>query len=283
MTDRELTAAVQALTGSPPKGRQPLSGGCLAQVYRIECADGSALLAKLAEPESLAMEARMLSFLRAESALPVPAVLHAGERVLLLEFVEASGALDAAAQAHAAELLAELHGLTADRFGFAYDTVIGPLPQPNGWSESWIDFFGERRLLYMGRLAHEAGQLPAAVLARLEGLCGRLDRWIDRPSAPSLLHGDLWGGNVLVNGGRIAAFIDPAIYYGDAEIELAFSTLFGTFGRAFFDPYQERRPLAPGFFEVRRDLYNLYPLLVHSRLFGGHYIQSVRSILDRFA
>jgi fructosamine-3-kinase len=117
---------------------------------------------------------------------------------------------------------------------------------------------------------------------RLETLAGRLDRWIAEPAHPSLLHGDLWTGNILVNRGRVVGFIDPALYYGDAEIELAFGTLFGTFGRPFFERYGELRPLNPGFFEERRDLYNLYPLLVHVRLFGGSYVGSVEATLDRF-
>ena len=124
--------------------------------------------------------------------------------------------------------------------------------------------------------------MPSASFATLERLCGRLERYINEPPAVSLIHGDLWDGNVLVRDGRIAGFIDPALYYADPEIELAFSTLFNNFGEAFFARYREHRPLAPGFFEVRRDLYNLYPLLVHSVLFGAHYTGAVKSILARY-
>jgi len=117
---------------------------------------------------------------------------------------------------------------------------------------------------------------------RVEALCARLGDWLPADETPRLLHGDLWTGNVLVGGdGRISGFIDPAIYYGAAEVELAFTTLFGTFGDAFFARYQEHHPLAPGFFEERRDLYNLYPLLVHVRLFGGSYVDAVDRTLAR--
>ena len=92
----------------------------------------------------------------------------------------------------------------------------------------------------------------------------------------------MWAGNVLVNQGRVTGFVDPAIYFGDPEVELAFSTLFGTFGDSFFARYGELRPLKPGFFEERRDLYNLYPLLVHVRLFGGSYVSRVESVLNKF-
>ncbi|MDP6927871.1 MAG: fructosamine kinase family protein, partial [Rhodospirillales bacterium] len=127
-----------------------------------------------------------------------------------------------------------------------------------------------------------SGRMPTSMMSRLERLAGRLSEWIDEPCEPSLIHGDMWGGNVLCADGRITGFIDPAIYFADAEIELAFTTLFGTFGDDFFARYNEHRPLKPGFFETRRDLYNLYPLLVHVRLFGGSYVNSVETTLRRF-
>ena len=92
----------------------------------------------------------------------------------------------------------------------------------------------------------------------------------------------MWDGNVLCQNGRIGGFVDPAIYYADPEIELAFATLFNTFDRPFFDRYTEIRPISPGFFEERRHIYNLYPLLVHVRLFGGSYVNSVDGVLQRF-
>ncbi|MBX7253467.1 MAG: fructosamine kinase family protein, partial [Candidatus Promineofilum sp.] len=119
----------------------------------------------------------------------------------------------------------------------------------------------------------------AATRARVERLAGHLDHWLTAPAAPSLIHGDVWTTNVLARGGRITAFLDPAISFADAEIELAFIGLFGTFGRAFYQRYHALRPIAPGFFEERRDLYNLYPLLVHVRLFGGSYVGQVERVL----
>jgi fructosamine-3-kinase len=134
----------------------------------------------------------------------------------------------------------------------------------------------------MAGLARAAGSLPMAMLQRLERLAARLDTLLEEPPYPSLLHGDLWTGNVLVGrGGRIAGFVDPAIYFGHPEIELAFGTLFGTFGAPFFRRYAEQRPLTPGFFELRRDLYNLYPLLVHVCLFGAGYLGGIERTLGR--
>ena len=120
----------------------------------------------------------------------MPRVLHGDDRLLLLEFVETAGGLDARAEAHAAELLAELHGLTAPSFGFDWDTLIGPLPQPNPWTEDWRAFFRDQRLLYMGRQALEVGRLPAATFSALERLCGKLARRHDNtPGVGSDVHG----------------------------------------------------------------------------------------------
>ena len=280
-----LVEAVRAATGRPPRRAAPLHGGCIAEVLKVELEGGGACVAKRAPPAeapALALEAWMLRYLADNTALPVPAVLHEGDGLLLIDYVETAGGLSASAEAHAAELLAALHDRSAEAFGFERDTVIGPLPQPNPWTERWLDFFRDQRLLAFGRLAHERGRLPSATLAQLEAFCGRLERYLDPAVRPALIHGDVWGGNVLTRDGRIAAFIDPAIHFADPEIELAFSTLFGTFGAAFFERYRELRPLDPGFFEARRDIYNLYPLLVHSALFGGHYPQAVARTLERY-
>ena len=125
-------------------------------------------------------------------------------------------------------------------------------------------------------------RLPARATQQIKWLADHLDRWIADDTEPALIHGDLWGGNVLVRGGKLVGLVDPAISYSDPEIELAFATLFNTFGRTFFARYNELRPIAPGFSKERRDLYNLYPLLVHVRLFGGSYVHQVDGTLRRF-
>lgn len=275
---------LERLLGSPVVRATPLGGGCIAQVLRVDLADGQVVVVKDGKPgDRLDVEGWMLRLLAERCpALPLPGVHVAEDALLVMDALDASGSLTPAAEEHAAEVIAGLHAVTADRFGLERDTLIGGLPQPNPWTDRWSDFFRDHRLLAMARQGLEAGRLPAAMMTRIERLAGRLDTWIDDGAPPSLLHGDLWTGNVLVGAdGRISGLIDPAVYYGDAEIELAFTTLFGTFGEPFFRRYDAIRPLRPGFFEVRRDLYLLYPLLVHVRLFGGSYVGSVDRILTR--
>lgn len=275
-------ARIAAALGVDAVELTPLTGGSVSEVWRVALADGRTVVAKLGPPgDALVNEGWMLGYLAANSALPVPRVLHVTDSLLLMRYIDSGDPITPPAESHAAELLAALHAITAPAFGLERDTLIGGLAQPNPPSRDWIPFFRDHRLRHMARTALDAGLLPAAVMGRVERLAARLGRWLDEPDRPSLIHGDMWGGNVLVKDGRIAGFVDPAIYYADAEIELAFATLFSTFGEAFFRRYAEIRPLRPGFFEVRRDLYNLWPLLVHVRLFGGAYVASVERTLEK--
>ena len=266
----------ERLFGRAVVGATPLSGGCVGQVVRLDLDDGRRIVAK--QGPGLEAEAFMLGWLTRHTALPMPALHLASDALILMQFVATGGPF---AAEDAADRLAALHGHSSDHFGFERDTVIGGLPQPNRPTGQWCQFLAEQRLVFMAGQAHAAGRLPAALLGRIEALAQRLPDWLDEPPAPALVHGDAWGGNILCRGGRVAAFIDPAIHYADAEVELAFGTLFGTFDDRFFARYAEHRPLRPGFWE-RRDLLNLYPLLVHVRLFGGSYVDQVDRVVRRY-
>jgi fructosamine-3-kinase len=274
----DLHDRIETLVGQRPASIRPLHGGMIGEVYRVDLPDGTRLVAKVAD-DQLDIEGYMLRYLGDHSDLPVPEVLHSDPQLLVMTFIEGSSNIDSRSQAHAAQLLAALHSVTTDQFGLEQDTLIGPLYQPNPWTNTWIDFFREQRLLYMANEAHRNGPLPTKLLSRIEKLASRLADWLEEPAAPALIHGDIWTTNVLTRNGRITGFVDPAIYYAHPEMELAYTTLFGTFGQPFFDVYPA---LSPGFFEARRDLYNLYPLLVHVRIFGGGYVHSVDSIVRRF-
>jgi fructosamine-3-kinase len=275
---------IETLIGQPVQRLQPLSGGCIGDVYRVWLPDKTSIVAKVADGEGvkLDIEGYMLRYLKEHSRLPVPNVLYSSETLLLIEFIEGDSQLNDLAQRHAAELLADLHSIQGEFFGHERDTLIGSLPQPNPPTVSWIEFFRDHRLLYMAHEAAQSGRLPENLLKRLEKFSEHLNQWLLEPEYPSLIHGDVWTTNILAAKGRVTGFLDPAIYYAHPEIELAFSTLFNTFGSEFFTRYHELRPIPPGFLETRRDIYNLYPLLVHVRLFGGGYVGSVERILRQF-
>lgn len=276
---------MRRVLGQPVVRRTALHGGCIAEVAKLELADGRVVVEKRCRPGQggdLALEGWMLGYLRTRSALPLPAVLESTADHLLLDHVgHRPGAPSRAAEIDAARALAALHAVTAPGFGLERDTLIGPLPQANGWMDSWRDFFRERRLLAMAERVAAGGRLPAAHHNRIERLAGRLDRLLEEPARPALLHGDVWSGNVLFAETAVAAFLDPAISFGHPEIELAFTMLFGPFGEAFYRTYDEIAGIAPGFFEARADLYNLYPLLVHVHLFGQGYLAPIDATLRR--
>lgn len=283
MSEAALRARLLAALGAPARRAVAVAGGHGATLWRVEMADGTLLAVKTA-PRLLASEARMLRDLAATGAVPVPALRFGDDTLLAMDWIEHDGGpLDAAGEEQAAEALARLHALSAPQFGLEYDVMIGGMPQINEVNPSWRDFFRWKRLFNAAWLAHRRGRLPGGLLARLERLCARLDELIDEPERPALLHGDLWGGNVLVRRGRLAALIDPALYYGDREVDIAFSTLFPTFSPRFYEAYEAHAPLRAGFWEARRDLLNLYPLLVHAYLFGGNYVGAVERIARRFA
>ena len=278
----EFDRLKSALNRTPVRS-DSLSGGCIANVFRIEFDNGEKVVVKSSKTGTgLGLEGEMLEYLGSRSRLPVPKVLFCEDDLLVMTYIECGAPITPVAQEHAADLLVDFHGIQTDKFGFDKDTLIASLRQPNLWTDSWINFFRDHRLVYMAETAFKLGQLKKSLLFRLEKLAANLDQWLIEPPRASLIHGDLWSGNILCKNDRIVAFVDPAIYFGDPEVELAFSTLFGTFGQRFFDRYQEHIPLLPGFFEERRDIYNLYPLLVHVSLFGGSYTARLEQTLIKF-
>jgi fructosamine-3-kinase len=178
--------------------------------------------------------------------------------------------------------LAELHGRSAPAYGLDYDNYCGASVQLNGWRDSWLEFYRERRIKPQVECAAHAGLLPHERRRRLDRLIERLDRWLDaRPEPPSLLHGDLWGGNWLVDATGKPAIIDPAVYYGHREAELAMCHLFGGFPQSFFEAYDAVWPPLPGRDE-RLPLYQLYHLLNHLNIFGEGYGGQVDRLLQRY-
>lgn len=277
----QLIERVTAALGVPVMRVLPLHGGMIGEVYRVELQGGDQVVVKVSQDATMEIEGYMLRYFADNSAFPVPDVLYSEPNLLIMSFIDGQSNLTASVQRHAAELVADLHNHTADRFGLERDTLIGPLHQPNPWMDKWIPFFREHRLLQMAQATLQEGGISRQMMARIERLADKLDDLLLEPDKPALIHGDLWTTNVLAKDGQVMGFIDPAVYYAHPEIELAYTTLFGTFGQPFFERYQQLRPITPGFFELRRHIYNLYPLLIHVRIFGGGYVGSVNSTLQQ--
>jgi len=284
MNASQLNERLETALGSPVVETASLPVGFGLTGLTVRLADGRRLAVKArggGGGPSLELEGYMLSELARLSDLPVPHVHVAAPDLLVMDFIDNDGGpITAAVECHAGVLIAALHATPREQFGYARDTLIGPLHQPNPTYERWIPFFRDARLMFMAQAAYGERRLPAPLFFRLETLAERLDDFLIEPPFPSLLHGDLWTGNVLVKGSRIAGFVDPAISCGHPEIELAFTTMFGTFGRPFFEAYESHSPLEPGFHEVRRGIYNLYPTLVHVRLFGASYLSGIERTLS---
>lgn len=239
-------------------------------------------------------EARGLALLAATNTVRVPEVLdcHAGDdsrpAYIVLEWIERGGSRYAPAldQRRAGETLgqqlAALHRATAAAYGLDHGNYCGDTPQDNRWAGSWVEFYSQRRLGFQMELAGQRGRMPRPRRQRLERLIGQLERWIDeRASRPSLLHGDLWGGNWLEDLAGRPALIDPAVYFGDREAELAMCRLFGGFPPEFYRAYDAAWPAAAGRDE-RIPLYQLYHLLNHLNLFGESYGGQVDEVLRRY-
>jgi len=280
----DVRAAVETAVSSKLQEIVPLSGGQIGQVYRVRLVDDTPLVVKFDDGSApqLAIEGKMLHYLAEQTQLPVPSVIYSQPHLLIMEWLPGQSRFSPQAEADAAEHLAALHAVTAPTFGFPFTTLIGAFIQPNPATESWLDFFREQRIFHLMREGLRLGRLPKSFVPRLEKLCSQLDRWLAEPERPSLIHGDIWTTNVLAENGHITAFLDPAIYFGIDEMELAYIALFNSFGTPFFRRYEEIRPLPPGFFEERRHLYSLYPLLSHVCHFGGSYVSMVDSVLHRF-
>ena len=201
--------------------------------------------------------------------------------VLALEWLELRAAsTNEAAHGRLGALLAAQHRVSAPAFGWSRDNTIGATPQPNGWLDDWVRFFVQRRLGHQLDLAQQRAA-PRRLVERGRLLCERCGAFFSshRP-VPSLLHGDLWGGNWAVDTdtGEPVVF-DPAVYYGDREADIAMTRLFGGFGPRFYAAYQAEWPLDPAA-GTRRTLYNLYHVLNHDRLFGGAYAQQSAAMID---
>ena len=277
---------VERQTGSAVMRFAFAGGGCINHVGVCETRNGSFFLKwnNLDRfPGMFEAEAKGLKMLKKSGPLYVPEVICRGEaeefQFLVLENVrEGRRAKDYWRNFGAG--LARLHQTTAHNFGLDHDNYIGSLRQRNTQASSWTDFFRQHRLQVQLKLARDAGKVDTTLAKKFDSLFGRLNVLLSEET-PSLVHGDLWGGNILITSKGQPCLIDPAIYFGSREMDLAMTQLFGGLDKSFFSDYENVFPLEPGYRE-RFDLYNLYPLLVHVNLFGGGYVRQVQSVLQTF-
>ena len=288
MISEEIKQAIQESLNADIQSVQRVSGGSINRAAKAELSNGKKCFLKWnssANPEMFLKEKKGLQQLQhADTDLRVPTVLATGQTrggtgFLVQEFIN-EGQPKATSNEQFGQSLAQLHQHQGARFGLTYDNYIGKLPQYNDQHDSWTDFFIEQRMQPQLRMAMDSGKLNETTANHFEAMYKQLGNiFPDEP--PALLHGDLWGGNYFFDKNGKATIYDPAIYYGCREIELAFTYLFGGFSQDFYRAYKNIWPLEPNFSQ-RKDIYNLYPLLVHTNLFGGSYARQVESIVNRF-
>lgn len=234
-------------------------------------------------PGMFEAEAKGLRLLRDQGGARVPEVLETGTAddtaYLAMEYVAQGAAGSATADAFGA-MLAALHRNSATQFGLDHDNYMGSLPQSNRMHHTWNEFFVHERLLPQIKIARDDGSLGSSESRSFDHLFKKLPEIIPE-EAPALVHGDLWSGNYLTGDHGRTWLIDPAVAYGHREVDIAMSKLFGGFPARFYEAYSARFPLIKGW-ESRLEIFQLYPLLIHVNLFGGGYIDSVKSILRRF-
>jgi protein-ribulosamine 3-kinase len=229
-------------------------------------------------------EAEGLWELTRTGAIRVPAVqrvgIEDGRAIIAMEHIERSGKESADAKLGAQ--LAQLHRTTQAKFGWHRDNTIGLTPQRNTAADNWLAFYRNERLGFqLDLLAKNVGDSALEQAGRR--LLGRLDAFFSgHEPQPSLLHGDLWGGNWFTASSGEPVIFDPACYYGDREADIAMTYLFGGFAPAFYAAYEAAWPLDEGH-ERRRDLYNLYHVLNHANLFGGGYLRQARDLIERLS
>lgn len=262
-------ATVAALVGVPEERLERLAGGDLSEVLLVRRPDGRCSVAK--GGPAAGTEAAMLRAL-AGAGVSVPLVEGEHEDVLLLEYIANDGVFSAHAWADIGASVRRMHERQAERYGWPVDYRLGTVDLDNRESGHWPRFWAEQRLVATARV------LDRPWRERVEAFASRMAELLPGSPPPSLLHGDLWSGNILVSAGKLAALVDPACYHGHAEVDLAMLTLFGDPPPSFWESYGE---LDQGW-EERRAIYQLFPALVHLRLFGASYGAMVDRLLGRF-
>ena len=285
-------ALTSLFSGSQITKTESVAGGDINQAYKLMLNDGTTLFLKTnsrAGASFFAAEAIGLSAIAETGAIDVPHVLaygsKSGDSFLLMEYVHNhrrnARYWETFGQQLAAMHRADTREMVSDGcFGFMQNNYIGMRKQINTPYAKWCDFFRDCRLVPQFQQAKS--YFDKNDLVRIYKLLAHIDDYLLEPEAPALLHGDLWSGNFITGNDGWAWLIDPAVYVGHAEVDIAMTELFGGFPANFYAAYNESAPLQPGY-KQRRDLYNLYHLLNHLNMFGGSYLGAVKTIIQKYA
>ena len=264
----------------------PVGGGSINEAYKIDTSDGLYFVKKNSArlfPQMFQKEIKGINIIGKTNEIIVPQIVCSGEidnvTFLIMKHIQ-SGITGHNFWDDFGKKLASLHKYTDDFFGLDHDNYIGSLIQRNNKHDNWYDFFREERLEFQVKMARNNGQAGVDIVKGFERFYGRLESIFPK-EPPALLHGDLWSGNYMINENGEPVLIDPAVYFGHREMDLAMTKLFGGFDKQFYQGYNKQYPLEKGW-ESRMEYCNLYPLMVHVNLFGGSYLQSVKSIIRRF-
>lgn len=281
MADRFLERVVEESLDAKLVAHSFISGGCINNTLKLETSKGRFFVKwKANEPDLFEKEKLGLELLSRHSPIRIPNIIFLGEldgkNYLLLEWIE-KGPPSKAFWEEFGRGLAEQHRQTNELFGLDHNNHIGRLPQLNHLIKDWTTFFRECRIKPQLMMAKTS--FPQ-LSSRFNNLFLKLPELFPE-DPPSLLHGDLWSGNFMVDDLGNPAIFDPAAYYGHREMELAFTRMFGGFDDEFYSAYNEASPLPAGFDE-RVEIYNLYPLLVHLNLFGASYLAAIEQTLKKY-
>jgi len=281
----EVSAALEQSAGSGRIiNRSSVSGGSINSAFRVDT-EQNQYFVKLNRESLLPMfkaEVEGLNELRKPSVIRVPEPILSGAghgyAWIVTEFIP-FGRGSGDAEALFGQQFAAMHRYRSEHFGWHRDNTIGSTPQINRWGNDWVSFYCEHRLGYQLALAASNG-FKGSLQSKGERLMADLALFFESYNPePSLMHGDLWGGNKGVDEAGNPVIFDPAVYYGDREADLAMTSLFGGFSSRFYDAYNEAWPLDTGY-QTRITLYNLYHILNHANLFGGGYATQAERMID---
>ena len=279
-----LSTLLEASLPTPIVKQAFLAKGHIGSLYTLHTQKKAFVLkTSYTHPQYLALEAKMLQDLQAYG-IDTPRVIVQHETMLLTEYISSVSHSTQTKELFAAQILAKLHHVSNDArmYGYYYNTPIAFMTQNNEQTQySWAFFLAQLRILPLAKQCYEKNAISKKMLTQIETLCRNLYTYLDVANIyPSLIHGDLWRGNILFEKEH-ATLIDPALYFADKEMELAFIAMNHTFGETFFQAYHEQHPISATFYTSKIYIYQIYPLLLHELLYPSKYIEKLKRVLEK--